>query len=127
MTTRAKRPPTYPKAQPFPDNLPNSSLDPSSGSMELVKMVANSIPIRPMTKKSMITEMLKSPGADHHNPSEPTTYITENSHIHLSLWPKLSARVPRIGAMTAITIPALATQKAQTVCAFAPSPISDLT
>ncbi len=85
---------------------PSSSLLPRLGSMALVKIVANSIPIRPMAKNSMVVMTLNDPGAAHQRPNAPTKYITENSQMNGIRCPALSAIAPRIGAAKAIISPA---------------------
>ena len=74
--------------------------------MELVKIVANSIPISPMAKASRISTRLKSPGAANQSAAEPSTYISENSQMKRIRWPEVSANAPRTGASSAMTSPA---------------------
>jgi len=78
---------------------------PRSGSIALVKVVANSMPIMPKAKASITSQMLKSPGAANHSSHAPTTYMAENSQMNPIRPPDLSATAPSKGERMAITTP----------------------
>ncbi len=103
---------------------PKSSFGPSSGSMALIKIAANSTPIRAMPKDIRIRVMDDMFGTAHHRPKEPTAIITENTSIHGLRGPELSAIEPSIGAKTAMKMPVMVSIKAHASCPAKLSPIT---
>ena len=73
MKIKAMIPPKYPQAEPAPETLPISSSPVRSGIRELVKIVANSIPIRPRPNQTIAMNRLGSTGLRYHSIQLPIT------------------------------------------------------
>ena len=73
MMNNARTPPVYPQANPVPDRRPIALSSPSSGSIELVKMVVNSAPIRPMPKAIRAPTRNEPSGKVNQSAEAPTT------------------------------------------------------
>ena len=89
-----------------------------------MKMVANSIPTKPIAKQINVSGRLKFPGAANQRPALPATYMIEKIHIQRIRVPDVSARAPRIGARIAMVTPAPAMPNPHAACARVPSPRS---
>src|SRR6266481_4276755 len=113
-------PPTYPVAQPVPDNRPIRSGGTKVGIIALLKTVANSAPMVAIEKASNNGGMtLTSPGLPIHISEAPITSSAPKPAIHGLRRPLASAIAPSIGDISAIIMPEAAVAKPHNDCPVA--------